>query len=303
LDTPAAAAAQAGVFTAAQAADHGLSTRQIRRRLETGYWQRLAGRGLVPRDQPEVQPGLALAWAAHLTWPEAVIGYRVAASLHGFPVPHHERDVEVHVACRLGRRRVAGIVPHAVPSTANEVVYLPGRLPLTSRQRTAVDCLETLPFDQSLDLYAWLSTRGLLSRSDLSAAVLAGTGRHGIRRLRTLQRLTATGASSEAERRLHHLLECAGLRGWRAAARISDRAGVIGVVDVLFVIERVVIEVDGRRAHSDPQTFITDRRRQNRLVNAGYLVLRFTWWDVVEEPAQVIADVRRALRERDRIAI
>jgi very-short-patch-repair endonuclease len=35
--------------------------------------------------------------------------------------------------------------------------------------------------------------------------------------------------------------------------------------------------------------------RQNRLVAAGYIVLRFTWDDLRDRPAQVIADIRRSL--------
>jgi very-short-patch-repair endonuclease len=303
VDTPSAAEAQAGVFTAAQAIDHGVSGRQIRRRIETGYWRRLAGRGLVARDQPCSRPVLALAWAAHLTWPEAVVGYRVAAVLHGFPLPRSDHDGQVHVVSRPGRRRLAGVVPHAVPCGPREVVYLTGRLPLTSRQRTAVDCLSTLPFDQALDLYAWLSTRRELSRSELSAAVIGGTGRHGIRQLRALQQFTAGGAVSEAERRLHHVLVLSGLSGWRAAAQIHDREGLIGVVEVVFTVERVVIEVDGRRAHSDPETFVRDRRRQNRLMNAGYLVLRFTRSDVVGHPERLVADISQALSDRRPIAM
>ena len=80
-----------------------------------------------------------------------------------------------------------------------------------------------------------------------------------------------------------------------AGAAVHDRDGLVGVVDLLFRQARLVVEVDGWRAHSSRQAFETDRRRQNRLINAGYLVLRFTWDDLTRRPAQVLAEIRRAL--------
>jgi very-short-patch-repair endonuclease len=105
------------------------------------------------------------------------------------------------------------------------------------------------------------------------------------------------GAASEAELRLHSLIRAAGLTGWSTNVRIRDGAGrVIAVVDIIFATQRVVIEVDGYRAHSGRAAFVNDRRRQNALVNAGYRVLRVTWDDLRDRPAEVIAEIRLALR-------
>jgi len=54
----------------------------------------------------------------------------------------------------------------------------------------------------------------------------------------------------------------------------------------------VVVEIDGWVAHSGKQSFVDDRRRQNRLVRAGYTVLRFTWWDLIHD----LDDAERADR-------
>jgi very-short-patch-repair endonuclease len=67
------------------------------------------------------------------------------------------------------------------------------------------------------------------------------------------------------------------------------------VVDLLFERERVVIEVDGWRSHSGKEAFVQDRRPQNRLVALGYVVLRFTWDDLVARPDQVVTAVAAAL--------
>jgi len=59
-----------------------------------------------------------------------------------------------------------------------------------------------------------------------------------------------------------------------------------------------VIEVDGERSHTGREAFVRDRRRQNALVNAGYTVLRYTWWDLTQRPDAVQAEIRRAVTGR-----
>jgi very-short-patch-repair endonuclease len=102
---------------------------------------------------------------------------------------------------------------------------------------------------------------------------------------------TSTGAASLPERRLHGLLREAGLGGWRAGARIWDDEGLIGVVDLVF--DQAKAEVDGLVARSGRDAFVTDRRRQNRLVRAGCTVLRFSWWDLAQDPAGVVRTIRQ----------
>ncbi|WP_257015375.1 endonuclease domain-containing protein [Rhodococcus sp. ACS1] len=73
-----------------------------------------------------------------------------------------------------------------------------------------------------------------------------------------------------------------------------------------FVDERarIVVEVDGREFHSEPDVFRGDRRRQNWLVREGWMVLRFAAYDVLAHPDaiadEIIAAVRRRRRSRRR---
>jgi very-short-patch-repair endonuclease len=111
---------------------------------------------------------------------------------------------------------------------------------------------------------------------------------------------TRSGAVSAAEFRLHRGLRAAGSTGWVANARIEVQGVPITSADVLFEVERVIVEVDGWRAHGAQDAFGADRRRQNALQAAGYRVVRFTWWDLTERPDGVIAEIRQALRQRGR---
>lgn len=62
----------------------------------------------------------------------------------------------------------------------------------------------------------------------------------------------------------------------------------VGEVDLL-VAGRIVIEIDGKRYHSDRRQFRQDRRRDRRLTHLGFLVLRYAWEDA--EPLDVLRDV------------
>ena len=69
-------------------------------------------------------------------------------------------------------------------------------------------------------------------------------------------------------------------------------------VDCLWRQERVIVELDGRAFHEDGFSFERDRIRQNTLVKAGYLVFRWTWKMVVDEPAEPVRDLKDALDAR-----
>jgi very-short-patch-repair endonuclease len=66
-------------------------------------------------------------------------------------------------------------------------------------------------------------------------------------------------------------------------------------VDFVWPDARVVVEVDGWRAHGTRDAFQRDRATTNALQLAGYVVLRFTHEDLTRRPERVAAQVRAAL--------
>lgn len=296
-DRPPVAAQQAGVFTRAQARAAGWSDDRIRHRLRTGGWLWLLGRGLVEAGTPETPA--AVAWAAHLTVPHGVLSHRTAGLLAGFPLP----GADLRPAHLLADRhhRVAGVVIHRMPLGEDEQTVHHG-LPVTSRARTALDCLADLPSEEALRLWAWLRSRSVLDESMLARAVRED--RFGWPGTPVLLGLLATvrgGAASHAERRLHRFLKRAGFNGWVAGAKVRDRSGrIVAEVDVLFERERVVIEMDGFDAHSGRAAFVADRRRERLLADLGYWVIRVTWADLDEMPDELATQIRSALARRRR---
>jgi very-short-patch-repair endonuclease len=77
-------------------------------------------------------------------------------------------------------------------------------------------------------------------------------------------------------------------------ADLHDAAGeFLGRADLYYPDRRLVIEYDGEN-HRD--RLVSDVRRQNALVNAGYHVLRFTAADL--RTAGLVADQVRRARSR-----
>lgn len=56
-----------------------------------------------------------------------------------------------------------------------------------------------------------------------------------------------------------------------------------------------MLEIDGRLHEDDDDVFENDRHRQNALVLDGWMVLRFTWHMLTEQPELVLASVLTAL--------
>ena len=67
-------------------------------------------------------------------------------------------------------------------------------------------------------------------------------------------------------------------------------------VDVVWLKEKLAIELDGRKFHSDAEALVADSEKARYLKSLGFRVLRFTWNDVIERPHWVLNQLRRALR-------
>lgn len=119
----------------------------------------------------------------------------------------------------------------------------------------------------------------------------------GSRAAGELLQAAADGAAAASERLLVAGLTAAGVGGWRINQPL-ELPGLSVVPDLTFVRRRVIVEVDGWAWHHTPDRFQRDRHRQNALVNAGWLVLRFTWFDLTERLPAVIGQIRSALAAR-----
>jgi hypothetical protein len=121
----------------------------------------------------------------------------------------------------------------------------------------------------------------------------------GRRNVAYLARMTHPDAAGEfrswLERAGSQVFRQAGLPRPRWNVPIYRDARLLGVVDALFDPAPVIAELDGPRFHDAPGQQRRDRARDRELQIAGYAVLRFSYLEIVHEPALVTAQLADAL--------
>jgi very-short-patch-repair endonuclease len=289
---------QAGVITRAQALSAGMSRHALQAKLDSGRWRRLHSGVYAAFSAP---PDRAAAlWAAVLgAGPSAVLSHETAAELHGLlsigarpSMPIHVtvprsrqvaamRQVRLHYSQRLAASRHPALLP---PVTRFEDTVLD----LAGAAATVTDGIGWI-------LHACGTRRTTPER--LGQAMAAR------RRLRWRRELSAalgdarSGAHSVLEHAYLHFVERlhglpAGERQWRVIVR-----GVPSYQDVRYERYRLVVELDGRAAHPEPQRW-RDIHRDNANAAEGCVTLRYSWSDVTQRPCEVAAEVGRVLRSR-----
>ncbi len=99
---------------------------------------------------------------------------------------------------------------------------------------------------------------------------------------------------SAAERVAHRLLHDAAITGWSAnhPVHVGPRSHPRRYyLDIAFPRAKVAIEIDGRFHETDAGVFESDRHRQNELVSEGWIVLRFTWTMLTDDPQGFVTAV------------
>ena len=129
---------------------------------------------------------------------------------------------------------------------------------------------------------------------DAAPGTVPELGRRGATAAGRLLAAAADRAASAAERKLVSLLRSSGIGDWRLHYRAHGYE-----LDVAFPGHQVAVEVDGWAFHNGWQSFQGDRRRQNALILAGWVV-RFTWHDLNQRPGEVIAEINRSLLRNSR---
>ncbi len=66
-------------------------------------------------------------------------------------------------------------------------------------------------------------------------------------------------------------------------------------VDCAWRGERLIVELDGRATHDTRHAFEADRIRDRTLSAQGWRVIRITWRQLHDQPADVEADLRKLL--------
>ena len=165
-------------------------------------------------------------------------------------------------------------------------------LRVTAPARTLLDISSSTPVRELDRMVEEAQVQRLVARDDLLDVLRRGAGRPGTRRLRAVVGPDdePSFTRSEAERRLVELVRAAGMPEPRTNVRVAGLE-----VGAVWMQQRLVVEVDGWTFHRPRAAFERDRRRDGRLLVAGYRVLRITWRQLTREREKVIATLAAVL--------
>ena len=217
--------------------------------------------------------------------PGAVLSHLTAASWWRL------LDVEraaIHLSTDNGFTSKNGIVAHH-PRRIEAARHR--RLPVTTVARTLLDIAPIVRFSRLRRALSEVEYQGLVPLDEVAAVL--GRGRPGsgaLKRALMMHRPELARTLSLLEERFLALCEKHGIPLPEVNVTVCGL-----MVDALWRDQRVVVELDGRAAHSTPAAIERDRTRDLTLRAAGHVVLRYTWEQVTRQATLVAADLRAAL--------
>ena len=227
--------------------------------------------------------------AAGLLVPDAVVSGLSAAVLWGVDLAGPQDDVELTITPTAHARRIPGVRVRRAQIAAAEIGRRSGTC-LTAPALTAVRVASVLPSDEAVVAIDRMVVAGVV---DL-AAVRARAGAPGTPPRARAACARADGlAQSPQETRLRLLMRRHRLPEPVAQYVVLHEGRFVARVDFAWPELKVAVEYDGLWHAADDQ-FAKDRRRLNRLREAGWTVVFVTAADL-RDPVRLIATIRAAL--------
>ncbi len=287
---------QHGVVALLQLLGLGLSASAVRSRVACGRLHRVHAGVYAVGHAPLTRGGHYVA-AVLACGAGAALSCREGAAWRGLR-PSSRSSVDVTTARRAGRGR-KGIDAHTSATLLERDIEVVDGIRCTSVARTLLDLAAVLPrraveraFDQAEVLQA-------LDARKIEDVLERTNGHRGNATLRLI--LADHGPGTTLTR---NDLEEAFLAICRAANLPRPEVNTWIALeptgyepDFLWRRHGLIAEVDGRDVHTTRRAFEHDRRRDQQLMLAGYRVVRFTWRQVVHEPATVLSAMRGLLRQ------
>jgi len=302
-------AASAGVWTRRDAVAV-LGAGRVDALVRAGTWQVLwpgvlADAGHVPDPRQR-------AWAAVLAsgGPGAAVACgRTAARLHGLPLVDdqdpatgswdHLHD-DVHADRHVGDVRCGGRVLHRrqLRLRPDDVVDV-GGLRVTAVARTLSDLSALLAPEALTCAVDRALAVATVSPDELDRAVERRTGRRGGPRLGDAVRRADARAEAPSETLARLLLE-PHFPLVPQVLLLDGAARPVARFDLADEQARVAVECDGRAGHQGTVLAARDRRRDRTARQLGWVVERFTWYDLRRRQGEVVDRVAELYAEQRR---
>lgn len=292
-------AAHHGVVTTEQLHVLGVTPTEVRGLLAAGELVRLRRSTFVDRQLWEDASHWqrhelrARAVAAALCTPGApyALSHHSALAVSGIGV--YGVDDRVHLVRTDGHRGRCGdlvhVHPPVLPRWVGEADGIPAVVPeLACLQVTTA--FGVVPGLVSTD--AALRS-GVVDEAQLAASRAVVVGPRSPRTDVVLEHATPL-SDSGGETRCRWVMHTVGLPVPELQVQVHDAIGeLVGVVDFLFRQNWTIVEFDGALKYDGRADVVAEKRREDRLRELGYEVVRISWADLAH-PDRVLAKIRAA---------
>jgi hypothetical protein len=298
------ATAQGGPFTTAQARAVGYGDREIYRKLVTRQWSRLRREIYVEAallcDNAAIRHIMDLRAALLCLKGPIAASHVTSATLHQIALLDPDFSL-VHITReKAGSSRTESGVRHHDAALPPGQLTTVGGLLVTSAARTVVDLARTLSFEAGLVAAESALNRGLVSPAELREIMSCCLDWPGARAAGRVVSFASCHSESPGESLSRIAFEAVRLPPPRQQVEIYDSRGFIARADFYWEEQRTVGEFDGRLKYAgDSAALYDEKRREDRLRDAGVEVFRFGWMEVQGRPQSIR---HKALAAFDRAA-
>lgn len=223
----------------------------------------------------------------------AVLSHLSAAAAYGWPVKTPRQHPWVTVR---RKRHLSPSRRHGVQVTWRDLEPQDVMDGVTSPLRTVLDCAMSLPFDEALAVADSALRSGRVRPHELVDAARA------VRGIGAPQACAvAAAADARAANPFESVLRaiCLDIPGLALRPQFQITSdGIWTIVDLADEQHRLVIEAEGFEFHGTRRGLRKDCRRYTEITALGWSILRFTWEDVMLEPAWVRWAVTAWLAQR-----
>ncbi len=288
---------QLGVFTRTQAVDAGLSDRQLRSRVQSGTLNKTGPNSYRIAGAPITLESDLRAMVLDVGEPVWVAG-PTAAALHGFDGYHLRRPFHLLMPASRNVRRHGAVIHRSGLIDRIDRDVCSG-FAVTSGARTVIDLARSASPTQIETAIEQALLLGLANEDLLHRRIVAlrNRGRFGMPALVDAldRRAFDGGTESWLEREYLRLLDRAGLPRPLTQTVLTRARNRMVRVDCRFGGTNLVVELLGYRFHRSRTQMNRDTARLNALMSERFTPYQFTYDQVVNEPAEVVAETRAAL--------
>ena len=166
---------------------------------------------------------------------------------------------------------------------------------VTGVRRTLIDCMRMLPLDESLPIVESALREGDVTLPELRAIARSMKGR-GRARAMAIAAMASAKSSNPYESTLKAMASAIPGLDVRPQHPIRVSSSQVLHADLADPELGIVIEAESFAWHGKTAALTRDCARYNALVSRGWLVIRFSWYQVMFEPAYVLRTLEEMVR-------